>query len=101
MEDPVISHAMKNDIEDNKEEYIEDPNIFISPDGSVKYITDAKERKRVVYEYMASSKIEIQKKDHFDGSWGASLKRVKKLNKNHFPVFLIPWRQKKEYFATY
>lgn len=96
-----ISSKKKRDIEENKEEYIEDPNIFVSEDGNVKYITDAKERKRVVYEYMASSKIEIDKEDHYEGGWGSSLKRAKKMNKNHFPVFHIPWNTKLEQFSTH
>jgi hypothetical protein len=101
LDNPSVSALKKKDIRENKDEYIEDPNIFIEDNGDVKYITTAKERKRVVYEYMPSSKLEIDKEDHFNGSWGASLSRAKKMTKNHFPVFHIPWRNKKEYFATY
>ena len=68
---------MKEDLRDNGEEYIEDPNIFLAPDGSVKYVTESKERKRVVYEPLGSSKYEMEKVDTFEGSFNASLVKAK------------------------
>lgn len=102
LDNPDISNVHKKDIKENSEEYINDPNIFISSDGTIKYITDSKERKRVTYDYMPSSKIEIEKKDHYSGGWGASLKRAKSLNnETSFPICYIPWNDKKEYFQTH
>ena len=50
LQNPNISKSLKDDLETNMDEYIEDPNIFIEEDGQVKYLTTSKERKRVVYE---------------------------------------------------
>lgn len=101
LENPNISSQKKTDIRENKEEYIEDPNIFVSNDGNIKYITDSTDRKRVVYEHMPSSKIEIDKKDTYTGGWGSALSRAKKMNKTSFPVCYVPWNNKKEYFQTH
>lgn len=98
---PNVSSALKKDLDENKDEYIEDPNIFIQDNGNIKYVTESKVRKRVVYEALPSSKLEIDKVDHYSGGWGASLKRAQKMNKTSFPVFHIPWKNKKECFATY
>lgn len=95
-----ISNQKKKDLQDNREEYIEDPNIFISNDGNVKYITEATERKRMVFEPLPMSKLEIDKKDIYSQSWGSSLSRAKKMKGNQFPIFVVPWDEKKQYFNT-
>ena len=85
----------------NKEEYVLDPNIFIQADGDVKYITDSLERKRVTYEYEPGSKFMIEESDKYDGSWGGSLSRARKMaSSNKFPVFVVPWDDNKQFFKT-
>lgn len=63
MANPQIPTLKKKDLQENKQEYIDDPNIFISNDGNVKYITEATERKRLTFEPLATSKLEIEKVD--------------------------------------
>lgn len=101
LKNPDVSTAFKKDLETNLEEYLQDPNIIFSPEGKIYYVTSTNERKRIVYEPITGAEYEARKKDHFSGSFRASLERARVMaNEAAFPVIVVPWDDKKQRFQT-
>lgn len=99
LKNPNVPTSLKKDLEANFEEYLQDPNIIFSPDGKIHYISSSQDKKRIVYIPTTGADYELKQRDSFDGSFGASLDRARRMALSaQFPVVILPWDESRQTF---